>query len=301
LSTATTSPTAPPTVPTSPARTTLRLEARKGWQALNFREVWKYRELLGFLAMRDIKVRYKQTVLGVLWAVIQPLMTMVVFTVLFALLMGRGNQPTVAGVPYAISTFCALLPWQFFASVLGQSGNSLVSNTNLLKKIYFPRLIMPLSTVLSSLVDFLVAFAVLLGMMGVYWLMGSYQPTLSFNLLMLPLFMLLAIISGLGVGLWIAALNVKYRDFKYVMPFLIQLGTYVTPVVYTAAVIPERYRTLYFLNPMAGVTEGFRWAILGRSSVPVAMVLISASIAALLFVGGLFYFRRMEKEFADLA
>lgn len=280
------------------ARSVTVIEPHKGWVPVNLRELWRYRELLGFLALRDIKVRYKQAALGVAWAVLQPLMTMVVFNVLFGLLMGRGGRPTLEGVPYAVSTYCALVPWQLFATSLLQSGNSLVANRNLITKVYFPRLIAPMAPILAALVDFGIAFTVLLGMMLWYGIVPGLQ------VLALPLLVVLAVATALSVSLWLSALNAMYRDVKYVLPFLAQLWMYVTPVVYTTDSVmkgqPEWVQVVYGLNPMAGVVEGFRWALLGRGGPPGLVVLGSAVGVVVLLVSGMYFFRRMERTFADI-
>ena len=277
---------------------TVVIQPTHGWRAVDLGEIWRYRGLLYFLTWRDIKVRYKQTLLGATWAIIQPLLTTLVFTVLFGVLMGRGNEPTVPGVPYAVSTFCAMLPWNLFAHSLSQSGNSLVNSRNLITKIYFPRLVIPLSSVLAGLVDFAIAFGVLLAMML------GYGITPSWAVLTLPLFVLLAVCASLAVGLWLSALNAIYRDFKYVIPFLLQLGMFVSPVVYASAKIegklPGWALAIYGLNPMAGVIEGFRWALLGAGSPPGVMLVASTAMTLALLVGGAYYFRRMERVFADL-
>lgn len=284
----------------------VRITPTKGWAHLGLKEVWAYRELLFFLTWRDVKVRYKQTILGALWAVLVPMFTMVVFNVLFGLLMGRGNQPTVDGVPYAISTYCALVPWQLFASAMTQSSNSLVSNRNLITKVYFPRLIAPLAPVFASLVDFAISFSVLLVMVAGFDLFTDYDFHFSWALLTLPLFVLLAIAASCAVSLWFSAMNAIYRDVQYVVPFLTQLLMYVTPVIYTTDSImkegvPQWVRVLYGLNPMACVVEGFRWALLGRSAAPGLVLIPSAIACGLLLLGGMYYFRRMERTFADLA
>ena len=258
---------------------------------MNFRELWTYRELLGFLAARDIKVRYKQTALGALWAIIQPLATMVVFTLFLGRLGGLAER---SSGPYPVVTFAALLPWQLFAYALSQSGNSMVDNAHLITKIYFPRLIVPLSSILSGLVDFGVAFLVLLA------LMFGYGVAPSWAIVTLPLFLLLAIATALGVGLWLAALNVQYRDVRYVIPFLTQVWLFATPVAYESKLVPEAYRPLLGLNPMAGVVEGFRWALLKSAPPPGSLLLVSVSVTAVLLVSGLYYFRRMERTFADV-
>lgn len=265
------------------------IEPTRGWAALNLGEVWRYRELLYFLAWRDIKVRYKQTVVGATWAVLQPLLTMVVFSVVF----GRLARVPSDGVPYPIFSYAALLPWTFFATALSQSGTSLAANAHLVSKVYFPRLIIPIAGVLASAVDFAVAFVVLLAMMLFYGIV----PGLA--VLAVPLFLLLAFMTALGMGLWLSALDVKYRDVRYTIPFLTQFWLFVTPVVYPSSLIPERWRLLYGLNPMAGVVEGFRWALLGQEGAPGGLIVVSALVVLALFAGGLFYFRRVEREFAD--
>jgi lipopolysaccharide transport system permease protein len=257
---------------------------------LDLRELWLYRELLWFLAVRDVKVRYKQTVLGAAWAVIQPLFTMIVFSIFFGRLAGISSD----GVPYPLFALCALLPWQLFSYALTQSSNSLVAEQRLITKVYFPRLIVPLSSVLAGLVDFGIAFVLLLGMMAWYGMAPGWAA------LTVPLFLLFAVATALAVGLWLAALNVQYRDFRYTIPFLAQLWMFVSPVAYPSSLVPEPWRPLYGLNPMAGVIEGFRWALLGRADPSWGLLGVSAAVVALLLVGGLFYFRRMEKTFADV-
>ena len=261
-----------------------------GWVPLDLRALWEYRELLYFLAWRDIKVRYKQTVLGVAWAVIQPVMIMLVFSIFF----GRLAKVPSDGFPYPIFAFCALLPWQLFARALTDSSNSLVANQNLLTKVYFPRLVIPLSAVLSGLVDFIIAFAVFLVMMLYY----EVLPTRAF--LSLPLFMLLAVGAALSVGLWLSALNVQYRDVRHTIPFIAQLWFFLTPVVYPSSLVPESWWLIYGLNPMVGVVEGFRWALLGKAGRPDLMLLVSVVVMTVLLVSGLHYFRRTEKGFADV-
>jgi lipopolysaccharide transport system permease protein len=262
----------------------------KGWAPLELNELWKFRELLFFLTWRDIKVRYKQTALGASWAILQPVLTMIIFSIIFG---GLAKLPT-DGIPYPIFTFTALLPWQLFAFALTQSSNSLVGNQNLISKVYFPRLVVPLSSVLAGVVDFLIAFIVLVGLL-IY-----YQIKLTSTILLLPLFLLLAVTSALAVGLWLSALNVKYRDIRYVVPFLTQFWMYATPIAYSSSLIPEKWRWLYSLNPMTGVVEGFRWAILGKSSLDVVSLSISALMVVVLLIGGLYYFKRMEASFADI-
>lgn len=266
------------------------IEPNKGWVPLNFNELWRYRELMYFFTWRDIKVRYKQTALGALWAIIQPFMTMVVFSLFFGRL---ANVPS-DGVPYPIFTFTALIPWTFFAYGLSQSSNSLIGSSNLITKVYFPRLLVPVASIFSGLVDFAISFAVLIGMMLYY----GFYPTKA--MLWLPTFLLLALITALSVGLWLSALNVKYRDIRYAIPFLTQFWLFATPVAYPSSLLSEPWRTIYGLNPMVGVVEGFRWVLLKNSSRPDSLILVSAAISVLGLVSGIFYFRRMEKTFADV-
>jgi lipopolysaccharide transport system permease protein len=263
---------------------------QKGWASLGLKELWDYRELLYFLTWRDIKVRYKQTVLGGAWALIQPIFMMVVFSLFFGHLAGMPSD----GLPYPVFVFCALLPWQLFAHAVTESSNSLVANEQLITKVYFPRLIVPISAVLGGLLDFGIAFLILL-LMIVYY---GIWPTWAW--LTVPGFLLLAIAAALGVGLWLSALNVKYRDVRYTLNFLIQFWLLATPVAYPSSLIPARWRPLYGLNPMAGVVEGFRWALLGKTDGPGALLAVSAGAVILILVGGLYYFRRMEAEFADV-
>lgn len=265
------------------------IEPSRGWLSLNLRELWHFRDLLYFLAWRDVAVRYKQTVIGAAWAVIQPFFSMVVFSLFLG---GLAKIPS-DGLPYPIFNYTAMVPWLFFSNALSQSANSLVGNANLIKKIYFPRLIIPISTVLSGVIDFGLAFVVLLGMMVYY----RIYPTLNM-LFTIPL-LLLALITSLGVGLWLSGLNVQFRDVRYAVPFLTQFWMYVTPVVYPASLVPEQWRALYALNPMVGVIEGFRWALLGTSAFP-SSIWISTVTAFLLLLSGAYYFRRLEKTFADV-
>lgn len=259
--------------------------------ALRLRELWNYRELLFFLAWRDIKVRYKQTLLGAAWAVIQPFMTMVVFSLFF----GRLAEMPSDGIPYPIFSYVALVPWTFFANGFSLAANSLVGSQQLLKKVYFPRLVIPISTIFSGAVDFFIAFGVLLLMMLYYGII----PTV--NVLWLPLLFLLAYITALGVGLWLSALNVQFRDVRYMVPFLVQFWMFATPIAYPSSLIKDDLLLmLYGLNPMAGVVEGFRWALLGTDTAPGPVILVSTLAAMMLLVSGFFYFRRMEKTFADL-
>jgi len=262
----------------------------RGWISLNLRDLWEYRELLYFLTWRDIKVRYKQTVLGAAWAIIQPFFTMVVFSLFF----GQLAKVPSDGIPYPIFSYAALVPWTFFANGLNQSSNSLVGSANLIAKVYFPRLVMPLSAVISSVVDFVLAFAVLLGMMAFYGL----WPTSA--VIWLPLLLLLALVTALGVGLWLSAMNVQFRDVRYAVPFLIQFWMFATPIAYPSSLLSQPWRTIYALNPMVGVVEGFRWALLGIQTSPGPVIIVSALAALATLVSGAFYFRRMEKTFADI-
>lgn len=258
--------------------------------SLRLNELLEYHELIYFLTWRDLKVRYKQTALGVAWAILQPLLTMVVFTIFF----GKLAKIPSDGVPYPIFSFAALLPWQLFANGVSNSSNSLVNNSNLITKIYFPRLVMPLSSVAGGLVDFCVAFLVLIGMMLYY----GITPTMA--IMALPFFILFAVTTTFSVSLWLSALNVKYRDIRYTIPFLIQFWLFLTPIAYPSSLVPEKWRFIYGLNPMAGVVEGFRWALLGQANQDWYMISASVVIVIILLIGGLIYFRRMERTFADI-
>ena len=271
-------------------RPTTKIRPPQGLASLNFQDLREYRELLYFLVWRDVKVRYKQTVIGVAWAVLQPFLTMVVFTLVF----GQLIQVPTGETPYPIFTFVALLPWTFFAGAIGRSGNSLVYDANLISKVYFPRIIIPLAAVVSNLVDFAFAFIILIGMM----LIVGVIPGIS--ILALPIFVLLALMTALGVGLGLSALNVKYRDIGYAIPFLIQLWLFLTPVAYPVTIISERWRLLYSLNPMVGVVQGFRWALLGEQNLSWSLIFLSMLVMLALLAAGAFYFRRMEFEFADV-
>ncbi|MEE9188494.1 MAG: ABC transporter permease [Anaerolineales bacterium] len=266
------------------------IKPTKGWGSLNLRELWLYRELIYFLTWRDLKVRYKQTVLGAGWAILQPVLSMIVFSIFFGSLL---NVPS-EGVPYPIFSYAALLPWGVFAKALNDTGRSLVSNRAMLTKIYFPRMVIPLASVFSSLADFLIAFIVMLGLMLYY----RIAPTS--NIWTLPLFLLLSVITALGVGLWLSAMNVLYRDIGYMIPYITQLWFYLTPIVYSSSEVPEEWRIFYALNPMVGVVEGFRWALLGTADAPDAIIAVSATISLVIFISGMFYFRRMERTFADM-
>jgi lipopolysaccharide transport system permease protein len=269
---------------------TIRIEPSHGWVSLKLRELWEYRELLYFLIWRDIKVRYKQTVLGAAWAIIQPFFTMVVFSLFF----GRLAKVPSDGIPYPIFSYAALVPWTFFASGLSQASTAMVSQANLIKKVYFPRLAIPIAKVLAGTVDFVLAFILLLGMMLAYGIV----PTV--NVLWLPLLLLLALITSLGTALWLTAMDVQFRDIRYTVPFITQFWMFATPIAYPSSLLPEPWRTLYGINPLAGVVEGFRWALLGTDTAPGPIIIVSSLVALTLLVSGAFYFRRMEKTFADV-
>jgi len=281
----------------------VRLEPRKGWQAIDFTELWRYRELIGFLALRDIKVRYKQTALGAAWAIIQPVMNSVVFTLFFNKLAGVGGKDPL----YFVETFCATLPWQLFENSLTQSGNSLVSSQNLITKVYFPRLTIPISSILSGVLDFAIGLGLLLLILIGYRLAGHPEVTPGWPVLVFPLFVLMALVLSLGMGLWLSALNVRYRDVRYTIPFLLRLWFFATPVAYPIATVTAKLsppmKFLYGLNPMVGIVEGFRWSMLGgdpKVAAPGIMLAASALATVLLLVSGLYYFRRMEQTFADI-
>jgi lipopolysaccharide transport system permease protein len=269
---------------------TITIKPSTGWAALNLKDLWDYRELIYFFTWRDLKVRYKQTLLGASWAVLQPVLTMVVFSIFFG---GLAKVPS-DGVPYPIFSYTALLPWTLFSKALQDASRSLVSSANIISKVYFPRLILPISSTLAGLVDFAIAFVVLLLMMVFY----GIHPTA--NLWLLPLLILLALITAIGVSLWLSALNVMYRDVGHMLPFLNQFWMYITPIAYSSSIVPEKWRFVYALNPLTGVVEGFRWALLGTGEGPGITLLISSCIAILITISGLFYFRRMERKFADL-
>lgn len=255
-------------------------------------DLWRYRELFLILSWRDLSVRYKQTIIGILWAILRPFLTMVVFTVIFSRI---AKLPSDGSAPYALMVFSALLPWSLFASSLTESSNSLIDNTNLISKVYFPRLIMPAATLITAFVDFLISFVILIGMMAYY----QFAP--NWHIFFLPFFIIMALLASLGPGLWITAFNVKYRDFRYVIPFLVQFGLYVSPVGFSSKVVPEQWRLLYSINPLVGVIDGFRWCILGGNS-PIYMpgfFLSLAIIASFLWLG-VSRFRKMEKTFADI-
>jgi len=261
----------------------------RGRIPINLGELWAYRELLYFLTWRDIKVRYKQTILGFTWAILQPFMMMVVFSLFFGNLLKVPSE----GIPYPLFNYAAVLPWTLFAQGITRSSESLVANINMVQKVYFPRLIMPLASILSPLVDFAIAFVILIGIMFYF----GYPPTLS--ILWLPVFIILVLITALGVGLWLSVINVKYRDVRYAVPFLTQLWLFASPVVYASSLLPQKFQAIYGLNPMAGVIEGFRWALLGTDP-PGSLIAISVTIVLVILISGVFYFRKSEKNFADV-
>ena len=268
----------------------IRVQPTRGWVRLQFRELWHYRGLLYFLTWRDVKVKYKQTTLGISWAIIQPVLNTIIFTIVFGRFIGVRTPGNVA---YEIFAFSSMLMWGFFAAGLNSAAGSVVGNANLISKVYFPRLIVPVAGVTGALPDFLVGFVVLLVVMPFFGVLPGV------TLLLTPVFLLLAVMTALGVGIWLAALTARYRDFRYVLPFLVQFWFFASPVAYSSAHITQPWRTLYGVNPMAGVIEGFRWAVLGQQP-PIAMLLLSVAVSLFFLVTGLFYFRRVEKTFADL-
>jgi len=265
-----------------------------GWVPVRLRELWEYRELLYFLIWREVKIRYKQAVLGIVWAVLQPVLTMVIFSVVFGRFAGMPSD----GLPYPIFAYCALLPWQLFTFSLTESSNSVVGNQRLITKVYFPRVMLPIAAVGVGLLDFAISLVVLLCLIGFYG--GYYGVTVGAGLWSVPIWALLAVLTALGVGFWLSALNVRYRDIRYTVPFLAQLWFFATPVVYPTSIVPEQWRPVFALNPMVGVVDGFRWALLGSPVAPDATVLISIGAVVAILVAGLFYFRRMERTFADV-
>jgi len=279
----------PTTDPPAHRVPTLVIRPPRKWIPVDLKELWAYRELIVSFSLRDIKLRYKQTGLGIAWAALQPLLTMLIFTVIFG---GLAKIPS-DGVPYPLFVLAALLPWTLFSEGLTRSTTSMITNANIMTKVYFPRLIMPLSSIISPLVDFVISFFILMAMMFYY----GFMPTI--NIVFLPVFLLLALATSLGVGLWLSALNVKYRDFQYTVPFLIQIWMFASPVVYSSSLVPEALRPIFGLNPMTGVIEGFRWALLGTGA-PSTMVLVSVGMVIVLLVSGMFYFRRMEQYYADI-
>ncbi|MDP2279065.1 MAG: ABC transporter permease [Nitrospirota bacterium] len=269
----------------------LIIKSQKGWIPINFKELWAFRELLYFLAWRDIKVKYKQTALGAAWAILQPFLTMVIFSVIF----GTFAKVPSDGIPYPIFVYAGLLPWNYFSSALSNSGNSLVASSNLITKVYFPRIIIPTSASLSGLLDFFIASVILIGMMFYY----NYSPDTT-GIFLIPLLVFLTFMIAVGCGLWLSALNVEYRDFQYVIPFLVQIWMFVTPVIYPVTLLPEKYRWLLSLNPMAGIIEAFRAAAIGHQQVNWNLLIVSSGIGVLIFLTGLLYFRRVERSFADV-
>jgi lipopolysaccharide transport system permease protein len=266
------------------------IQPSHGWKRLKLGELWIYRELLFFLALRDIRVRYKQTIFGAAWAILQPLFTMIVFSIFF----GKLAKIPSEGVPYPLFSYCALVPWMYFANSLTQSTSSLVEHERIITKVYFPRLLLPMAPILAGFLDFAISFSVLVGMLLFY----GFKPTTS--ILTIPFFILLAAMTSLGASLWLSALNVRYRDVRYITPFLIQFWLFISPIAYPSSLLPEKWRILYGLNPVAGVIEGFRWALLGGRQAPLQLILVSIAAMLVLFVSGLFFFRRMEKVFADV-
>ena len=266
------------------------VQPRKAIWDLELAHLWEFHELLFFLVWRDVKVRYKQTALGVAWAILQPLLATLIFSIFF----GRLAKIPSGGVPYPVFAYVAMVPWLYFANALTESSNSLVANQNMIKKVYFPRVIIPLGSVLAGLVDFCFAFVVLIAMMFYY----GIRP--SATIFLFPVFLLLAVLTALAAGLWLSALNVQFRDVKYTIPFLTQFWLYATPVVYPSSIVPARWRMWYGLNPMAGVVEGFRYTILGKAGKPTPMILVSAAAVLIMLVGGVLYFRKMESTFADI-
>ncbi len=277
-------------LPSSKVYPVIRIEPSRGWISLKLTDVWEYRELLGIFVWRDLKVRYRQTVMGALWAVVQPFLTMVIFSVFFGRLAGVPSDQ----IPYPIFSYAALVPWTFFANSINQASNSLVNSADMIKKIYFPRLTMPMASVFAGLVDFLLAFIILLGMMFYY----GFVPTL--NILWLPFFVILSMITALGVSFWLSALNVQFRDVRYMIPFITQAWLFATPVAYPSSMLTEPWHTLYGINPMVGVVEGFRWALLGTNTAPGPMIFLSFVVSLGMLISGALYFRRMEKIFADV-
>lgn len=267
----------------------LRIEPTRGWAALNLRDLWEYRDLFLILALRDVKLRYKQTALGVIWVVLQPLITALIFTVVFGNL---ANLPS-DGMPYLLFSFAGMLPWNLFSQSLQRGGNSLVGSSALISKVYFPRMIIPMASTIAVLVDFAVALVVMAGLL-VY-----YQVPIGWNLLLVPPLMIATVVAASGVSLWVSALSVQYRDFIYALPFLLQAWMYASPVAYSTSLIPERWRALYALNPLVGLIDGFRWSLLGHGSVAVSALALAFATSALLFVSGATFFRRMERSFAD--
>lgn len=276
--------------PAADSEFVVHIQPKSSWASLKLGELWRYRELLYFFVWRDLKVRYKQTILGAAWAILQPFLTMVVFSIFF----GRLAQVPSDDLPYPVFAYSALVPWTFFANGLTQATNSIVSNAGMVKKTYFPRLTLPVATVMAGLVDFALALAVLIGMMFFFHIVPTN------NIIWLPLLLLLALVTSMGASLWFAALNVQFRDVRYIVPFLVQFWLFLTPIAYPSSIVPEQWRLIYSLNPMVGVVEGFRWALLGTDTTPGPIIIVSSIVALLLLAGGAIYFRRMESSFADI-
>jgi lipopolysaccharide transport system permease protein len=268
----------------------VRIQPSSGWRALDVRELWRYRELAWTLAMRDVSVRYKQTALGVIWALLQPLVAMAIFSLFFGLLIKVPSD----GLPYPLFALTGLLPWTYFANATTSASSSLVANTNLISKVYFPRMVIPVASVIGGLIDLAIGFVLLLAVLLFFGI--GFGP----EMIAVPAFVLLAVLTSLSIGIWLSALDVQYRDVRYAIPFLIQVWMFATPVVYPASVVPEAYRALYALNPMVGVVEGFRWAMLGETAPPVLTIGVSTLAVAIVLISGLFYFRRVERAFADV-
>jgi lipopolysaccharide transport system permease protein len=268
----------------------LSIQPSRGWVSLKLRDLWEYRELMYFLVWRDVKVRYKQTALGVAWVVLQPILTTIIFTVIFGNLAKMPSD----NLPYAVFALAGIVPWNFFSGAITRGSMSLVGNAGMISKVYFPRLVMPTAAVMAGIVDLAIVLVLLFGLM-IYF---GVVPTLA--IVTLPLFLLLALVTALGVSLWLAALNVRYRDVNYIVPFITQFWLYATPVVYPSSLIPDKWRILYGLNPMAGVVEGFRWAVLGTNEAPGPMLAVSVAISAFLLISGAYFFRRVERTFADV-
>lgn len=282
--------------PSKPSLPTFVIRPTSGWVPVNLRELWSARELVSHLILRTITVRYKQTLLGVSWAILSPFFTMIVFSIFF----GRFAKLPSDGVPYPIFIYAALLPWNLFTSGLGEGSKSLISSRNMIQKVYFPRLVLPTASVVSGIVDFCISFVMLLGIMLYYNVTQGYQFNFSWTWLTLPFFLLLTLVTALGMALWLSSLNVRYRDVNHITPFIVNLLLFLTPVVYSANMVPEQYQWIYSLNPMTAVITGFRWALLGTSAPPDMRLVLSVLVALILLVSGLFFFRRMERTFADL-
>ena len=263
----------------------------KGWTPINFRDLWMYRELIYFMTLRNIQVRYKQSLLGIMWAILRPFLTMVVFSIFFG---GFAKIPTDNNIPYPIFTFAGILPFELFSKAISDTSNSLVHNSHMITKVYFPRMILPISSVFSTVLDFVIGLAVLIGMMLYYHITPSIQALWA-----IPVFLLLAMVSALGIGLWLSAMNVLYRDINYITPFINQLWMYITPIAYSSTLVSEKWQVLYSINPMKAVVDGFRWCLLGAPQTT-STAWISAGVAVILLISGLFYFRRMERTFADM-